>query len=77
MWGGELMMTFGQRVRKAWKNVNEIKLKKDKKLKWDLCRTVALAVVLVSGTNEDAVLVAWRTIENKIYIHMTLIYTWE
>jgi hypothetical protein len=28
---GEGMPTFGQRVKKAWKNINEIKPKKDKK----------------------------------------------
>jgi hypothetical protein len=27
------MTTFGQRVEKAWKNINEIKPKKDKKMK--------------------------------------------
>jgi len=26
--GGEGMTTFGQRVKKAWKNINEIKPKK-------------------------------------------------
>jgi hypothetical protein len=28
---GEGMPTFGQRVKKAWKNINEIKPKKDEK----------------------------------------------
>jgi len=27
---GEEMTTFGQRVKKAWKNINEIKPKKEK-----------------------------------------------
>ena len=30
---GDGMTTFGQRVKKAWKNINEIKPKKDKKMK--------------------------------------------
>jgi len=28
---GEGMPTFGQRVKKAWKNINEIRPKKDEK----------------------------------------------
>jgi len=28
---GEEMKTFGQRVKKAWKNINEIKPKKEEK----------------------------------------------
>jgi len=28
---GDGMTTFGQRVKKAWKNINEIKLKKEEK----------------------------------------------
>ena len=31
--GGDGMTTFGQRVKKAWKNIDEIKPKKDKKMK--------------------------------------------
>ena len=27
------MTTFGQRIKKAWKNINEIKQKKEKKMK--------------------------------------------
>jgi len=29
---GDRMTTFGQRVKKAWKNINEIKPKKEEKL---------------------------------------------